>query len=934
VFYEAGRARVDELAVAGLLHNALRILSEHFSEGSTPMRNSTAGRPALKATVLVVAAAFALAATKPAGAPRRVATPGNSVSATDVLTYHNDNARTGQNLNETVLTPGNVGVTTFGKVGFFPVDGRVDAQPLYLSGVAFPGQGTHNVLYVASEHGSLYAFDADTGAVLWHVSLLLAGESPSDDRGCGQVTPEIGITSTPVIDRTRGPSGAIYVVAMSKNAAGSYFQRLHALSVTTGAELFGGPQDVHGSFPKTGGSVVFDAKQYEERAGLLLLNGQIITAWTSHCDDNPYTGWIMAYDASTLAQVSVLDVTPNGSEGAFWMAGAGPAADAQGNIYLLDGNGTFDTVLDGTGFPNQGDFGNAFLEVSTSSGLKVADYFATWDTVAKSSADTDLGSGGTLVLPDLIDGGGVTRHLAVGAGKDSHIYVVDRDSMGKFNSSSNQNYQDIDGALPGGVWSMPAYFNNAVYYGSVGSPIKRFAISNAKLSLTPSSTTGHSFGYPGATPGISANGNSNAILWAVENGNTAVLHAYDALNLSRELYNSSQAPSGRDAFGPGNKFITPTIVNGHVYVGTTDGVAAFGLLPAVIVLDSPVNGATVATNFTVSGWAIDRAAGAGTGIDLVDVWAYPNPGSGAPAVFLGQATYGGARPDIAAFFGARFTNSGFTLIPPGLAAGRYQITAFAHSVVTSTFAASASATVTVATLSNPAMVLDSPRPNSTVGHTVTFAGWAIDRGASSGTGMDQVLVWAYPGGGGAPQYVGAATYGIDRADIGALLGSQFTTSGFQMTVAVTPGAYTFVAFAHSTVANAYSSVAAPNVTVTATNPYVFIDTPGQNTTAPRPFTLSGWAVDTGASTGTGIDAIAVWAYPTGGAMPMFVGFGTYGASRPDIGALFGASRFTSSGYALTVTAALPQGQYDLVVFGHSTVTGGYTATGGVRVTVQ
>ena len=509
---------------------------------------------------------------------RATAAPGG----VDVLTYHYDPARTGQNLSESVLTAASVSATAFGKAAFFATDGKVDAQPLHLASVSVPGQGVHDVLYVATEHDTVYAFDARTGATLWSVSLLGAGETSSDGRGCSQVVPEIGITATPVIDRSRGPNGAIYVVAMSKNASGAYFQRLHALDVTTGAELFGGPRLVQASYPgsgagSAGGTVPFDPKQYEERAALSLVNGKLITAWTSHCDIDPYTGWIIAFDPSTLTQTSVLNVTPNGSRGAFWMAGAGPAADGAGNIYLLDGNGTFDTTLDGNGFPSRGNFGNAFLKISTGSALAVADYFATFDTVSQSNADRDLGSGGTLVLPDLVDSGGRLRHLAVGAGKDAHIYVVDRDAMGKWNASTNQAYQDIAGALVGGVFSMPAYFDGTLYYGASGDAIKAFPISAARVATTPSSRTVRTFTYPGATPAISASGTANAILWAVENTNPAVLHAYDARDLSRELYNSTQA-GARDAFGAGNKFITPMIANGRVYVGTTTGVAVFGSL--------------------------------------------------------------------------------------------------------------------------------------------------------------------------------------------------------------------------------------------------------------------------------------------------------------------------------------------------------------------
>lgn len=501
----------------------------------------------------------------------------------DVTTYHNDVARIGQNLKETVLTPGTVNSANFGKLFTISTDGKVDAEPLYLSNFSIGGT-SHNVLYVASEHDSVYAFDADTGTSLWHVSMLPAGESTSDTHGCGQVVPEIGITSTPVIDRKAGPHGTVYVVAMSKDGSGNYHQRLHALDATTGAEQFGGPSEVQASFPGTGdnssgGNVVFAPGQYEERASLLLLNGVIYTSWTSHCDIRPYTGWIISYDQNTLAQVSVLNLTPNGNEGAVWMSGAGLAADNSGNIFLLDANGTFDTTFDANGFPAQGDFGNAFLKLSTTTKkLAVADYFQMFNQSQENDADVDLGSGGALVLPDLKDNSGKTWHLAVGAGKDSNIYLVDRDNMGKFNASTNNIHQQLSGVLQGGIWSMPAYFNNTVYYGAVGNHLQAFTISNAQLSSSHTSQTTNTFTYPGATPSISANGSANGIVWATENNSPAVLHAYDATDLSKELYNSNQASGGRDQFGSGNKFITPMIVNGKVYVGTTGGVGVFGLL--------------------------------------------------------------------------------------------------------------------------------------------------------------------------------------------------------------------------------------------------------------------------------------------------------------------------------------------------------------------
>jgi len=504
-------------------------------------------------------------------------------TTSSVATYHNDNARTGQNLTETTLTHANVNSSGFGMLFVLPTDGKVDAQPLYLPNLTVSG-GTHNLLFVATEHGSVYGFDADTGTRLWQVSILASGETPSDDRGCDQVTPEIGITSTPVMDANAGAHGTIYVVGMSKDGAGQYHHRLHALDVTTGAEEFGGPKEIQASYPGTGdnssgGNVIFDPGQQLERPGLLLLNGVIYTSWGSHCDHRPYSGWLIGYDQSTLAQLTVLNVTPNGSEGAFWMSGAGPASDANGNIFALVANGTFDSTLNAPGLPNQSDFGNAFLKVATAGKqLVVADYFEMLNELAENSNDNDLGSGGALLLPDLADSSGQIRHLAVGAGKDANIYVVDRDAMGKFSPGSNNLYQEIQNALAGGgVYSMPAFFNNTVYYGAVGDHIKAFAITNAQFLGSASSQTGNRFPYPGATPSISANGTSDAILWAAENTSPAVLHAYDAENLATELYNSNQASGGRDHFGNGNKFITPTVINGKVYVGTRAGVGVFGL---------------------------------------------------------------------------------------------------------------------------------------------------------------------------------------------------------------------------------------------------------------------------------------------------------------------------------------------------------------------
>jgi hypothetical protein len=509
---------------------------------------------------------------------------GMRASSIDVVTYHYDNLRTGQNTNEAILTPSNVNSPTkFGKLGEFIVDGKVDAQPLYLSNVSIGGV-MKNVLYVVTEHGSVFAFDADsingsTSSALWMVSIpQMFGEAPSDDHGCSQVTPEIGITATPVIDRTRG---AIYLLSLTKNSSGNYVHRIHALDLTTGKEMFSGPTVVTATFQGTGPGAAFDPSAYKARPGLLEVNGTIYAAWGSHCDFGAYTSWVMSYSADTLKQTSVLNLVPNGDGGGIWMSGTALAADASGNVYLMNGNGTFDSLSNG--FPSQGDCGNCFAKISPSAPMKLIDYFTPSNTASLTNSDSDLGSGGPLLLPDLKDAAGNTRHLAVASGKQNpNIYVVDRDNMGKFNASGDQIYQELAGAItPSGEFAKPSYFNSTVYYGAVGDNLKAFPLANAQLASTPSSQSTTQFAYPGTTPSISAaNATTGGIVWAVEdssNGTAGTLHAYDATNLSSELYNSNQATGGRDQFAD-NKFITPMVANGRVYVGTTNSVAVFGVL--------------------------------------------------------------------------------------------------------------------------------------------------------------------------------------------------------------------------------------------------------------------------------------------------------------------------------------------------------------------
>jgi hypothetical protein len=504
-----------------------------------------------------------------------------SARSQDVLTYHDNNARTGLDNEETILTLANVNYNTFGLLFIAPADGHVDAEPLYLSSVSVAG-ATHNLLIVATENDTVYAYDADTGANLWQITTLLPGEVASDNLGCNLISPTIGITSTPVISRPPTGDPVIYVVAMSKDTSGNYYQRLHALDATSGAELYGGPATITGQYPGTGddssgGFVIFDPEQYAERASLLLVNNTVYLAWASHCDSRPYTGWVMGYNATTLEQTTILNLTPNADRGAIWNSGGGMAADSKGNIFLAQANGVFDTTLNAGGFPDEGDYGNALLRLSTKGGLAVADYWVMYNQSVENPHDSDLGSGGAILLTEK-DSTGKIWDLALAAGKDENLYIVNRENMGKYNSTRNNIYQELTDALPGSIFSTPAAINSSVYYCPKNSPILKFEFSDAKLVATTIKTT-TSFISPGATPSISSNAGKNSIVWASQNTDPAILDAYNATTLV-ELYDSTQAPNGRDSFGVGNKYITPMIANGKVYVGTTNGVGAFGLLPA------------------------------------------------------------------------------------------------------------------------------------------------------------------------------------------------------------------------------------------------------------------------------------------------------------------------------------------------------------------
>lgn len=483
-----------------------------------------------------------------------------------VLTYHNDLARTGQNLNETLLTPASVSSGQFGRLFSYPVDGQVYAQPLYMPGVVIPGQGIHNVIFVATEHDSVYAFDADNylAAPLWHVSFLNPAQgvtaASAADLECASITPEVGITGTPVIDPA---SGTLYVVAMTEPSSENFEHQIHALDITTGAEKTGSPVEIQASVPGLGDGITtvqFKPWLYKQRAGLLLLNGVVYTAWASHCDDGNYHGWIIGYNAGTLQQVAVYTDTPNWYAGAFWQGGAAPAADTNGNIYAVAANGTFDANTGGS------DLAESILKFSTGNGLSVADYFTPYDADEMSEKDIDLGSSGALLLPD---GTGSSAHpnLLVSGSKAGSVYLVDRDNLGHFQPEGNgQIVQSLVGAV-GPLFGIPVYFNNTVYFSAAQDQLKAFALQNGLLSTSPVSASSLTFAAQGSVPSISANGAGNGILWTIDPA--ALLRAYDAGDLSDQLYQGAVSSSV--------KFATPTIANGRVYVGTLNTLDVFGL---------------------------------------------------------------------------------------------------------------------------------------------------------------------------------------------------------------------------------------------------------------------------------------------------------------------------------------------------------------------
>jgi len=493
-----------------------------------------------------------------------------------------DNARTGANLHETTLAPRNVNAAQFGKLFTLKVDGDIYAQPLFLADVPIPGKGKHDVLFVATEHDSVYAFDAygNPSTPLWQVSFLNEGARtvPERDVQCFFIQPEVGITSTPVLD---AKTGTLYVLARTKKehllSSNEYHQHLHALAVTNGAEKFGGPVEIQATVPgkgdgSSGGHVAFDPLRENPRAALLLTKGLVYLSWASSCDVGPYHGWVMAYDAQTLKQKAVFNDSPDADDGGIWASDTGIAADKDGNVFAATGNGRFDGAKGGR------DYGDTLLKLTFEGrALKVGDYFTPFNADQLNEQDNDLGSGGPMLLPDQA---GPHPHLAVVGGKAPLIYVLDRDRLGHYQSASNSHaVQTIP--TKGGIFGSMAYWNHNVYVLSDGDRLADYEVSEGRLKYKAASS--FSLRDHAATPAVSANGAQDGIVWVVSSkgwnspARTAVLHAADASDVTHELWNSEQNPT-RDRAGLGLRFNMPTIVNGHVYIGAKREVDVYGLL--------------------------------------------------------------------------------------------------------------------------------------------------------------------------------------------------------------------------------------------------------------------------------------------------------------------------------------------------------------------
>jgi hypothetical protein len=525
--------------------------------------------------LLAIIILFALLAFTPA--------PGSDLPKVSVTSFHNGTFRQGANTAETILTPANVNPQRFGKLFTQKVDGSIYTQPLYMSDLYIPGRGIHNVVFVATQHGSVYAFDADNrkgsnSSPIWKVTFTdpASGITPitSDDVQCGDITPEIGITGTPVIDPD---SGTLYVVAKTKES-GQAVQRLHALDLATGSEQFGGPVRIDGAVRGKGagssnGWVRFDPLRENQRPGLLLQNGIVYISWAAHCDGWPFHGWVMAYDASTLEQVGIWNATPDKQGGGIWQSGAAPAGNGE-DVFFATGNGDF------TAAKGHSDYGDTIVRLGwRNNSLRVLDFFTPFDEANLNAGDIEPGSGGVVLFSPPSTG----RQLAVETSKSGTLYIVDPARMGHYNASSNANIVQSLPAVTGGVWGTPAWWKNTLYVGPSYDTLKAFQFSpdTNEFDRSPASQGSTTFHFPGPTPSVSANGDHNGIVWIIQadaytDDGPAILRAYNAADLGQQLYSSTDNQN-RDNPGRAVKFSVPTIANGKVYVGTRGQLSVFGI---------------------------------------------------------------------------------------------------------------------------------------------------------------------------------------------------------------------------------------------------------------------------------------------------------------------------------------------------------------------
>jgi hypothetical protein len=502
-----------------------------------------------------------------------------------VYSWRSDAGLTGQNSKELALSPTSLG--TFGKLASCAVDGQVHAQPLYVANVIAGGR-VRNLLYVATEHDSVFAFDADSLPCqpVWSRSFIdpASGTTtiPSGDIPGGDISPEVGIASTPVIDRT---SGTLYLVARTKEESSIgpvYVQRLHALDIATGSEKLGGPVVISatasgsGDGNNGGGFLIMDPLAQSQRAALTLSGGKLYITFGGHSESTVYHGWMLVYDAGTLAQVAVFNTSPNHVDGGFSETGAGAAADANGYLYATTGNGPFDSTLSA---PFRKDFGQTLLKFQPSPNLAIADSFTPAAQSTLTSNLSDFGASGVLVLPDQI--GAANPRLALTAGTNGVLYLVNRDSLGGYVSSgADQALKEVNLGRP--VYGLPAYWQNTIYVAAAGDSLKAYSLSAGKLADAPGAQSAAIIGTPGAAPVVSSFGGSGGIVWIIDSsgadaGAPAILRAFDATNLARELYNS--AAKAQDAAGSAAKYAVPTVANGKVFVGTQSEVSVYGLQP-------------------------------------------------------------------------------------------------------------------------------------------------------------------------------------------------------------------------------------------------------------------------------------------------------------------------------------------------------------------